>query len=172
MWGRKKSDRPAAAQPEAQNLEPIRVPKPVPPTCEGTTQSGRKANDLTSATADRATTRLGTSLQVKGEIVGSEDLHIDGTIEGLIQLGDGKLTVGATANVTAEIFAREVVVYGSVKGNVRAKDQIVIKKEGSVTGDLSMAQIVIEDGAYFKGSIEIIKSAERQAEKNPYPPAA
>ena len=105
------------------------------------------------------TARLGASLHVKGEITGNEDLHIDGTVEGLVQLDDRKLTVGASAKVTADIVAREVVVYGSVKGNLRARDRIEIKKDGSVVGDLTTARIMIEDGAYFKGSIEIDRTA-------------
>ena len=115
------------------------------------------------ATADRATARLGPSLHVKGEISGNEDLLIEGSIEGLVQLDERKLTVGATAKLTADIIAREVVVYGSVKGNLRAKDRIEIKKDGSVNGDLTTARIMIEDGAYFKGSIEIDKSGEKES---------
>ncbi len=114
-----------------------------------------------STDANRALTpstsaaRLGASLHVKGEITGSEDLHIDGTVEGSVNLEDRRLTVGATAKVTADVTAREVVVFGNVKGNLKAKDRIEIKKDGSVVGDLSTARIMIEDGAYFKGSIEI-----------------
>ena len=115
------------------------------------------------ATADRATARLGSSLHVKGEITGNEDLQIDGSVEGLIQLDERKLTVGATSKVTADVIAREVVVYGNVKGNLRAKDRIEIKKDGSVVGDLTTSRIMIEDGAYFKGSIEIDKSGEKES---------
>ena len=99
--------------------------------------------------------RLGPSLHVKGEINGNEDLHVDGSVEGLISLEDRKLTVGASAKVSADIVAREIVVFGTVKGNLRARDRIEIKKDGSVIGDLTTARIMIEDGAYFKGSIEI-----------------
>ena len=99
--------------------------------------------------------RLGPSLHVKGEISGNEDLHVDGSVEGLISLEDRKLTVGASSKVTADVVAREIVVYGTVKGNLRARDRIEIKKDGSVVGDLTTARIMIEDGAYFKGSIEI-----------------
>src|SRR3981189_1191515 len=115
------------------------------------------------ATADSMTGWLGSSLHVKGDITGTEDLLIDGSVEGLIQLDERKLTVGATAKVTADITAREVVVYGSVKGNLRAKDRIEIKKDGSVNGDLTTARIMIEAGAYFKGSIEIDKSPEKES---------
>ena len=114
------------------------------------------------ATTDRVMARLGSSLHVKGEISGNEDLYIDGTVEGLVHLDERKLTIGATAKLTADIIAGEVTVYGSVKRNVRGKGKIEIKKDGSVNGDLTTAQIIIEDGAYFKGSIEIEKSAEKK----------
>jgi cytoskeletal protein CcmA (bactofilin family) len=107
-----------------------------------------------------STARLGASLHVKGEITGNEDLAIDGSVEGLVHLEDRKLTIGASARVTADVIAREVVVYGNVKGNLRARDRIEIKKDGSVVGDLTTARIMIEDGAYFKGSIEIDKTGD------------
>jgi cytoskeletal protein CcmA (bactofilin family) len=117
-------------------------------------------------TADRDTGWLGSSLRVKGDISGTEDLLIDGLVEGLIQLDGRKLTVGTTAKVMADINARDVVVYGYVKGNVRAKGRVEIKKDGSVIGNLTTAQIMIEDGADFKGSIEIDRSAAEEAAKN------
>ncbi len=118
------------------------------------------------ATAERTTGWLGASLRVKGEISGTEDLLIDGVVEGQIQLDDHKLTVGKTAKLTADINARDVVVYGYVKGNVRAKGRIEIKKDGYVIGNLTTAQIMIEDGADFKGTIEIDRGAPREADKN------
>jgi cytoskeletal protein CcmA (bactofilin family) len=121
-----------------------------------------------SGTSAGGTARLGASLHVKGEITGNEDLHIDGSVEGLVQLEDRKLTVGASAKLTADVIAREVVVYGNVKGNLRARDRIEIKKDGSVVGDLTTARIMIEDGAYFKGSIEIDKAGEASDEDKSY----
>jgi cytoskeletal protein CcmA (bactofilin family) len=106
--------------------------------------------------------RIGPSVQVKGEINGSEDLEIHGSVEGTVSLDERRLTIGPTAKVSADLSAREIVIYGSVKGNLRAKDRIEIKKDGSVVGDLSTARIMIEDGAYFKGSIEIEKGADAQ----------
>jgi cytoskeletal protein CcmA (bactofilin family) len=114
----------------------------------------------TPSLSNSGVARLGASLHVKGEITGNEDLAIDGTVEGLVHLEDRKLTVGASARLTADVIAREVVVYGNVKGNLRARDRIEIKKDGSVVGDLTTARIMIEDGAYFKGSIEIDKAGE------------
>jgi cytoskeletal protein CcmA (bactofilin family) len=163
MWNNKKPETPYPAQPETKNLPAIQSPKPASATWEGTTAMSTDAMRPMGATADRATARLGPSLHVKGEISGNEDLMIEGSVEGLVQLDERKLTVGATAKVTADIIAREVVVYGSVKGNLRAKDRIEIKKDGSVNGDLTTARIMIEDGAYFKGSIEIDKSAEKES---------
>jgi cytoskeletal protein CcmA (bactofilin family) len=165
MWGNKKPDTPQPAQPESKNF-PVNPPSPVKPaaaTWEGTTAMSTDAMRPLGATADRATARLGPSLHVKGEISGNEDLVIEGSVEGLVQLDERKLTVGASAKLTADVIAREVVVYGNVKGNLRAKDRIEIKKDGSVNGDLTTARIMIEDGAYFKGSIEIDKSAEKES---------
>jgi len=164
MWGnQKKPETPQAAPPETKNFSANQPPKPAPATWEETNAMSTDAMRPLGATADRATARLGPSLHIKGEISGNEDLLIDGSVEGLIQLDERKLTVGATAKLTADIIAREVVVYGSVKGNLRAKDRIEIKKDGSVNGDLTTARISIEDGAYFKGSIEIDKSAEKES---------
>ena len=118
------------------------------------------------AKADRATGWLGSSLHVKGDITGTEDLLIEGLVEGMIHLDGRKLTVGTKAKLTADINARDVVVYGYVNGNVRAKGRIEIKKDGSVIGNLTTAQIMIEDGADFKGSIEIDRSGVEEAEKN------
>ncbi len=130
---------------------------------------GKKNTDEMSpldATADCEMGLLGSSLQVKGEITGTEDLQIDGTVEGRIHLDERKLTVGTTAKVMADVEARDVVVYGYLKGNVRAKGRIEIKKDGAIIGNLTTAQIMIEDGADFKGSIEIDRSATEGAEKS------
>ena len=126
----------------------------------------KKKLDTPQAAAPGTTGWLGSSLHVRGDISGTEDLLIEGSVEGLIQLDERKLTVGATAKVTADIHARDVVVYGCVKGNVRAKGRIEIRKDGSVIGNLTTAQIMIEDGADFKGSIEIDRSATKEADKN------
>ncbi|MFZ0410384.1 MAG: polymer-forming cytoskeletal protein [Candidatus Acidiferrales bacterium] len=120
-----------------------------------------------ATTATGGTARLGASLHIKGEITGNEDLHIDGSVEGLVNLEERRLTIGASARVTADVIAREVVVYGNVKGNLRARDRIEIKKDGSVVGDLTTARIMIEDGAYFKGSIEIDKAGDATDENKP-----
>jgi cytoskeletal protein CcmA (bactofilin family) len=164
MWGNKKSHTSQAVDPEPKNVKINQTPKPAPASLEGTTKMDRDVMEPAGATADRVTAWLGPSLHVKGEISGNEDLYIDGTVEGLVHLDERKLTVGATAKLTADVIAGEVIVYGSVKGNVHGKGRIEIKKDGSVNGDLTTAQIIIEDGAYFKGSIEIEKCAALQTE--------
>lgn len=163
MWGPKKieTERQPASAPAARTEVPQRVPektRPVGTILEGKTMNADAMRPGVPAPVG-SSARLGASLRVKGEISGNEDLHIDGTVEGLVQLDDRKLTVGMAAKVTADVIAREIVVYGSVKGNLRARDKIEIKKDGSVVGDLTTARIMIEDGAYFKGAIEIDRQA-------------
>ncbi len=106
----------------------------------------------------RTPASLGPGLKIKGELIGHEDLKLEGKIEGAISLGGHRLNVGSTAHIHANIVAREVVVAGEVTGNVNARDRIEIKKGGSIVGDLTTARIVIEDGAFFKGAIEIDSS--------------
>jgi cytoskeletal protein CcmA (bactofilin family) len=150
MWGDKKSDtRQAAAQ----------EPKDLP-----TNKKSADAMRPLDATPERLTGWLGSSLQVKGEISGTEDLLIEGPVEGLVQLDGRKLTVGTKAKLTANINAREVVVYGYVKGNVHATGKIEIKKGGSVNGNLTTAQIMIEEGADFKGTIEIDRGTAKEVD--------
>jgi len=103
---------------------------------------------------------IGKSLIVKGEVSGSESLYIDGKVEGAINLPGNRVTVGRNGQVAANIMAREVVVLGKVRGNVHASDRVDIRSEGSLTGDVAAARISIEDGAYFKGGIDIRKPGE------------
>jgi cytoskeletal protein CcmA (bactofilin family) len=152
MWDKKKPDSPQGAAPGPKNL--------------ATNKESTDAMRPLDATVDRAAGWLGSSLHLKGDIIGTEDLLIDGSVEGLIQLGERKLTVGRTAKVTADINARDVAVYGYVKGNVSAKGRVEIRRDGSVIGDLTTAQIMIEDGADFKGSIEIDRRATKEAEND------
>ena len=112
-------------------------------------------------------TVVGADLRIKGEISGNEDMLVEGLVEGPIHLGDGMLTVGATGKITADVVAREVIVYGKAKGNLAARDRIQIKNVGSVVGDLATARIIIEDGATFKGSVEIVNR-----DKSPQPLAS
>ncbi len=98
---------------------------------------------------------LGRSIVLKGDIQADEDLYLDGRVEGTVDLGDHRLTIGPHARVRATIRARDVDIMGRVHGNVDASGRISIRSNAQLTGDLKMAGVVIEDGAYFKGSIDI-----------------
>jgi cytoskeletal protein CcmA (bactofilin family) len=130
------------------------------PTLRSVSRRSRKARG-----AAEAGQVVKEGLHIKGEITGEEDLQVNGSIEGLIQLEQSKVTVLAGAKVVADIIAREVVIYGSVWGNVRGTDRVEIKKDGSLNGDITTARVMIEDGAFFKGSIEIDKRSEGAARK-------
>ena len=103
----------------------------------------------------RAVARLGASIQIKGQVTGNEDLHIDGIVDGPISLEGHELTVGSAATLTSEIHAGDVVAYGKVVGDVHARGRVDIRRDGSIIGNISSARISIEDGAHFKGRIEI-----------------
>jgi len=108
-----------------------------------------------SNTAEQAT--IGKSLVIKGEVTGSESLYIDGRVEGSINLAGNRVTIGRNGVVAANINAREIVVLGKVRGNLTASDRVDIRNDGSLTGDVVAARISIEDGAFFKGGIDIQK---------------
>ena len=117
-----------------------------------------------SSTADQAT--IGKSLVIKGEVTGSESLYIDGRVEGSINLAGNRVTVGRNGVVSANINAREIVVLGKVRGNLTASDRVDIRSDGSLTGDVVAARISIEDGAYFKGGIDIRKAGQASQKAN------
>jgi cytoskeletal protein CcmA (bactofilin family) len=133
--------------------EPAVTPRPVTAT--------------TTTTADQAT--IGKSLVIKGEVTGSESLYIDGRVEGSISLAGNRVTIGRNGVVAANINAREIVVLGKVRGNLTASDRVDIRSDGSLTGDVVAARISIEDGAFFKGGIDIRKGgtpAQNQSKPN------
>jgi cytoskeletal protein CcmA (bactofilin family) len=132
--------------------------EPVTAGDEITTGHPSYAPPALRAAADPAT--IGQSLRIKGEVIGSESLYIDGKVEGSINLLDCRVTVGLHAQVLADITAREVVVLGTVHGNVNASDRLDIRSEGSLTGDVTTGRITIGDGAFFKGRIEISKPSQ------------
>ena len=103
---------------------------------------------------------IGKSLQIKGEVIGSESLYIDGNVEGAISLPDSRVTISRDAQVSANITAREVIVFGKVIGNINASDRVDIRSEGSLTGDVTAQRISIGDGAFFKGGIDICKPGQ------------
>ena len=116
----------------------------------------------TSASAEGAAT-IGKALIVKGEITGSESLLVEGRVEGTINLPGNRVTIGRNGQVSANITAREIIVQGKVAGNVSASDRLDVRSEGSLTGDVVAARISVEDGAFFKGKIDIRKPTDKVA---------
>jgi cytoskeletal protein CcmA (bactofilin family) len=100
---------------------------------------------------------IGKAVKVVGQIFSREDLYVDGEVEGTVEALEHKLTIGPNGTVRAAVKAREVVVLGAIHGNVEAADKIEIRKDAKLIGDIRMARIIIEDGAYFKGMSEIVK---------------
>ncbi len=145
--------------PSSPGREPARPTPPAPPAYEPP-RSAAPAQPVMSS-ADQAS--IGKSLVIKGEVTGSESLFIDGKVEGSITLSGNRVTVGRNGNVSANITAREIVVLGKVRGNANASDRVDIRSEGSLIGDVAAQRISIEDGAYFKGGIDIRKSAPEKS---------
>ena len=138
---------------QTQNEMPGSSPMQQPGTAAAS--SVASATVRPSAPTSRSLACLGVSVQIKGQITGEEDLQIDGKVEGPVSLEGRRLTVGRTGQLNSEITAGEVIVHGTVTGNLRARDRVEIRRDGSVIGDITAARISIEDGAYFKGRIEI-----------------
>jgi len=153
--------------------EPARPTPPVATPASYDAGSARPAaGGVSPAAASGEQATIGKSLVVKGEVSGSESLYIDGKVEGAINLPGNRVTVGRNGQVAANILAREVVVLGKVRGNITASDRVDIRSEGSLTGDVAAARISIEDGAYFKGGIDIRKPGDAKGTTAPSKTAA
>ena len=162
LWGKK----PQAMPPVTPVPEP--VPPAIPEVDEPMTDTIRK--EPGSIASHSGQTIMGRSVIMRGDLSGGEDLLIEGQLEGTINLEDHCLTVGQNGRVTAEIHARQVVVLGSVQGNITAGEKIEIRKSGHVVGDIVSTGVAIEEGAYFKGSIDILREeAPKEARPHPAP---
>ena len=150
MW------KPSQSEPSHATPSP-EPPRPAPPT-----PSVEPANRTGAPAGDQAIISKG--LFVKGEISGTESLYIDGKVEGAISLPGNRVTVGRNGQVGANVTAREVVVLGKIRGNVSVTDRVDIRAEGALSGDVSAARISIEDGAFFKGGIDIRKPDSKPAQ--------
>ena len=121
-----------------------------------------------------ATAVIGKSVQIRGEVKGNEDLVVEGLVEGTITLTEHKLTVGASAHVTANVAAKDVVVQGSLKGDIQAVGRVELRSGSHVTGDIRAARLSVEDNAIFSGKVELDGSmaTEAAAKAAAHPPAS
>ncbi len=174
MWSKRKEDE---LPPQRPTDKPAVVPTasaPAPAVEPQRRETATMSSPSRSFESDTPATRtsasgsaaLGKNVTVKGQIFAREDLTIDGEVEGTVECHEHRLTIGPNARVQAGLKAREIIIQGSIQGNVDATDKIDIKKEAKLVGDIKTSRIVIEDGAYFKGSIDISKATTR-----PTPPA-
>jgi cytoskeletal protein CcmA (bactofilin family) len=141
MWKRDEAVRPASGQPAA------------PAPAAVTTRTAGRPDAV--HTMERDIVNIGKSIVIKGELNGSEDLTIDGHVEGTIQLREHVLTIGPNGKIKAQVFAKTVIVFGEVTGNVTASDKVDIRDNGSVDGDIISPRVAIAEGAHFRGSVDM-----------------
>ena len=110
---------------------------------------------------------IGKSVSIKGELSGSEDVYVDGQVEGNIQLSGNSLTIGPNGRVHANVAVKSVTVGGSLEGNIQASERTELRKTAVVNGDVQTRRIAIEEGAYFKGKLEILAESKSVAVGNP-----
>lgn len=146
VWN-KRSDEPATVRPQD---EPMRSPAPAPIAPPAAAAPAPKMS------VPKQSAAIGPSMTIKGEIRAREELLVDGEVEGTLE-SQSLLTVGPNGKVLGNIKAREVAIFGSVRGNVDVTEKIAIREQGSLIGDIKSAGISIDDGAYFKGSIDIVR---------------
>jgi cytoskeletal protein CcmA (bactofilin family) len=159
MWKRDEAVRPASGQPA--------VPQPPVPVTTGATSPRPEASHTNM---EKDIVNIGKSVVIKGELNGSEDLTIEGHVEGTIQLRDHVLTIGPNGKIKAQVFAKSVIVLGEVTGNVTASDKVDIRDNGSVDGDIISPRVAIAEGAHFRGSVDMQRKGAAQAQ--PAKPAA
>src|SRR5690349_8288970 len=145
MWKRDEAVRPASGQPTAA---------PPSPATQAGTPAPRPA-ETSHHHMEKDIVNIGKSVVIKGELNGSEDLTIEGHVEGTIQLRDHVLTIGPNGRIKAQVFAKAVIVLGEVHGNVSASDKVDIRENGSVDGDLIAPRVAIAEGAHFRGSVDM-----------------
>jgi cytoskeletal protein CcmA (bactofilin family) len=170
MWSKRREDelpqRPEQRSPTAPGIS---APQVEAPRREINTMTSPTRSSESESVVRSGSAALGKNVTVKGQIFAREDLTIDGEVEGTVECHEHRLTIGPNARVQAGLKAREIIIQGSIHGNVDATDKIDIKKEAKLVGDIKTSRIVIEDGAYFKGSIDISKP---NAAAKPAQPAA
>ncbi len=140
--------------------EAVRPPQPASSPSPGVGPESSTTRVDLSRSSERDIVNIGKSVVIKGELSGSEDLTIEGQVEGKIELRQNVLTIGPNARIKAQVFAKTVVVQGEVHGNVTASERVEIRDSGSVDGDLSAPRVAISDGAHFRGSIDMQRQGQ------------
>jgi cytoskeletal protein CcmA (bactofilin family) len=162
MWNKRRDEEPPKSfAPPPPSPTPV-APSPIESKKEITPVSSMPMGKFEPQSSSSAAT-IGKAVKVVGQIYSKEDLYVDGEVEGTVEALEHKLTVGPNGVVRAGIKAREVVALGTIQGNVEAHDKIEIRKDAKLVGDIRTARIIIEDGAYFKGSIDIVKPEPAKA---------
>lgn len=151
MWRRQEEPKPSPSAAETP-------PSPQPSVVERSSTKPEPRAERTTVTR---------SIAIRGEVTGGEDLYIDGEVQGTIRLTENSLTIGPNGRVAAEIEAREIVIEGQVKGNLRGRERVVLRQTGSVAGDIVTARIAIEEGAIFRGTVEIARPEEARSAAKP-----
>lgn len=164
MWNRRKDEEPLP-RPTGGN-------SPMTGGNEGMPMQTMPSRMEHDAPPPPKTATIGKGVSITGQIHSREDLIIDGEIDGTIEAAEHKVTIGPNGKVKAGIKAKDIVVLGAVQGNVEATDKIDIKKEARLVGDIKTARISIEDGAMFKGSIDIVRTETAKPAMKPQPVAA
>ena|ERR1041385_320748 len=163
MWNKKQEPQKTAYNPPAAPPPPpAPAPTPIEARKETAPVSSMPPARFEPENRGGAAT-IGKAVKINGQIYSREDLYVDGELEGTVEALEHKLTIGPNGVVKAAVKAREVVVLGAIHGNVEATDKIEIRKDAKLTGDIRTARIIIEDGAYFKGSIDIVKPEPNKA---------
>jgi len=141
-------------------VKPTSQPTPAAPTVASNAQpSTPVAQQAEPRRIERDLVNIGKSVVIKGELSGSEDLTIEGHVEGKIELKDRLLTIGPNGRIKAQVFAKTVIVLGEVNGNVSASEKVEIRDGGSVDGDIVSPRVAIAEGAHFRGSVDMQKKA-------------
>jgi cytoskeletal protein CcmA (bactofilin family) len=138
--------------------ESVKPAQPTSPNATASTSESSAVRAETTRQQERDMVNIGKSVIIKGELTGSEDLTIEGQVEGKVELKQNVLTIGPNGRIKAQIVAKAVVVQGEVTGNITATERVDIRDAGSVDGDLSAPRVAIADGAHFRGSIDMQKS--------------
>lgn len=144
--------------------EGVRTPQSSGSNVSGATQEKPASRSDAARHQERDIVNIGKSVIIKGELSGSEDLTIEGQVEGKIELRQNVLTIGSNGKIKAQIFAKTVVVQGEVHGNITATERVDIRDNGSVDGDLSSPRVAIADGAHFRGSIDMQRQGGKSTE--------